>query len=428
MWYVIIGMCIVTVISICIVFVRKTKKNKDIFNKSINKTSSDKLDSELMQVREEPQELLIKMDVIPAEDITDENKLMEITDSKVLARINSLVPGLAQTGNAVNNAVQAAKTNGEVLYRATIPAGAKLADSKEMKGAVRGLYHGADGIEGHANLMAVETQNGAAIRTNTAAATMGVASMVVGQYYMTQINAELGKISDGISKISDFQNNEYGSRVFSLVANVKNIADFQVEILENNELRLSKILRLDNLEGECTQLLVQANLTLDGYSENKNLDYETYEKELKEAHNWYMYQKILLNVLYKISDLRYSLHFGCVSREQCEENLTTCIKQVKDTQIRLTNWHQDTINRLNIDTTNYRRKREGFDGIIHLLPGLFNDDFNFRTIAKSTTNMIKTQASQYKEAHQQDTIDLYAEDVQLIAKEGKIYYLPNNKG
>ena len=52
--------------------------------------------------------------------------------------------------------------------------------------------------------------------------------MVVGQYYMTQINAELGEISDGISKVSDFQDNEFRSRVFSLVAHVKKIDDFQV--------------------------------------------------------------------------------------------------------------------------------------------------------------------------------------------------------
>ncbi len=76
---------------------------------------------------------------------------------------------------------------------------------------------------------------------------MGVASMVIGQYYMTQINAELGEISDGISKISDFQDNEFRIRVFSLVAHVKKIADFQVEILENDELRLSKIAQLDSV-------------------------------------------------------------------------------------------------------------------------------------------------------------------------------------
>ena len=51
-----------------------------------------------------------------------------------------LVPGLAQAGNAANNVAQAVQaTNGGVLYRAIIPAGAKLTDSKAMEGAVRGI-------------------------------------------------------------------------------------------------------------------------------------------------------------------------------------------------------------------------------------------------------------------------------------------------
>lgn len=105
------------------------------------------------------------------------------------------------------------------MYRAIIPVGAKLTDSKAMEGAVRGIYHGADGIKGHANLVAVEKTG--TVVANTAAAAMGVATMVVGQYYMTQINAELSKISDGLDKISSFQDNEYKSKVFALVAQEK---------------------------------------------------------------------------------------------------------------------------------------------------------------------------------------------------------------
>ncbi|MDD4509586.1 MAG: hypothetical protein PHY23_01515 [Oscillospiraceae bacterium] len=100
-----------------------------------------------------------------------------------------------------------------------------MTDSKGMAGVVRGFHRGTDEIRGHANLVAVEAQKG------TAAAAMGVASMVVGQYYMIQMNAELGQISDGISKISDFQDNEYRSRVFGLVAHVKTIASFQADKL-----------------------------------------------------------------------------------------------------------------------------------------------------------------------------------------------------
>lgn len=66
------------------------------------------------------------------------------------------------------------------------------------------FYRGTNSIKGHANFVAVEVEKSTKTLANTAAAAMGVASMVVGQYYMTQINDELGKISDGISQIYDF--------------------------------------------------------------------------------------------------------------------------------------------------------------------------------------------------------------------------------
>lgn len=425
MEYAIIGIIVVVVLVTSMVISKKSKKNaSDVVNEGVRHIE-EKTEVQLVPSENELQELVIQMEILPAATIPDENKLVEISDSRVLTHVNNLIPGLAQVGNVVNNAVQAAQGNGEVLYRAIIPVGAKLTDSKAMGGAVRGIYHGADGIRGHANLVAVEAQKGTAVVANTAAAAMGVASMVVGQYYMTQINAELGEISDGISKIADFQDNEYRSRVFSLVAHVKKIADFQIEILENTELRLSKISQLDSLEEECTQLLGQANLALVGYTDKNNLDYDAYEKELTEVQNWYMYQKSLLDMINKISELRYTLHLGAVSREHCVALLPTYTNQVAETQKRLTGWHQTTTERLGIDISEVRRKRAGFDGVIHFLPGLFNDNLKFRTIEKDTARMIEKQSA--SNIHEYDTSDLYAEDVQLISKDGKIYYLPTEK-
>lgn len=425
-----LGICIfaIAVIIVAVVLYLKLKKRKDIPSNVIGIINSPAIKGkELFTGPNTTNESIIPLEMLPAEAIEDESKLVEITDSKVLTRVNNLIPGLAQAGNAVNNAAQAIKVaNSEVLYRAVIPTGAKLTNSKAMEGAVRGIYHGADGIQGHANLVAVEAQKGMAVVANTAVAAMGVASMVVGQYYMTQINAKLDAISDGISEIQNFQDNEYRSRVFSLVAHVKKIADFQTEILENNELRISKINQLDSLEEECTQLLGQANLTLAGFAKKTDLDYETYEKVVGNAQNWFMYQKSLLDVLYKISDLRYTLHLGSVSRDQCIAILPTYTKQVQDTQSRLAAWHEGTTERLKIDTDEVRRKRAGFDGVIHFLPGLFDKDFNYRSIEKSTANMIRTQASSENKLSI-DKSELYSEDVQLIAKDGKIYYLPGTK-
>lgn len=360
MGHTVVGICIVAVVAIVALLIYRKKKMSAF--EGVNTSDQDsgamtiKQNSELSQPDKNLDELVIQMEMLPVEAIPDEGRLVEITDSKVLARVNNLVKG-------------------------------KL---------------------GHANFVAVPAKEGTAVVTNTAAAAMGVASMVVGQYYMTQINAKLGEISDGISKISEFQDNEFRSRVFSLITHVKKIADFQIEILENDELRLSKIAQLDSLEEECTQLLGQVNLTLAGFTKKNDLDYASYEKKLKEAQNWYTYQKVLLDVLYRISDLRYTLHMGAVSREQCTSLLPTFTKQVEDTQTLLTGWHQTSVKRLGIDIDEIRRKRAGLDGAIHFIPGLFNDDLNFRTIDEKTAGMITAQTAGQSFEHSHDISDLFS--------------------
>lgn len=421
MEYLVIAIAVIAIV--LFVFKSSKKTNKELVSAHVLK--AEESTNELANV-EEKIELVIQMEMLPVESIEDESKLVEITDSKILARVNNLIPGLAQAGNTLYNAVQAKEANGEILYRAIIPAGAKLANSKAMDGAVRGIYYGSNGIKGHANLIAVEAQKGSKVGVNVASAAMGVASMVFGQYYMTKIDAELRNISDGIYQIADFHNNEYRSRVFSLFTHIKQTAGFQSEIIENDELRLSKIHKLDNLEEECTQLLGQANLTLAGFAKKNDLDFEAYEKELGNAQKWFEYQKALLDVLYKISDLRYALHLGKVSRENCNSLLPIYIKQVNDTQVMLTKWHEGSIQRLKIDTDRARR-REGFDKAIHAIPALFDDNHSFITINRKTAEMISVQATGHNDSPQMRGSELYDEDVQLISKNGKIYYLPDEK-
>ncbi|WP_207657517.1 hypothetical protein [Garciella nitratireducens] len=151
----------ILIIMICIVFVLKFKRSQGVILSTTDNPNGEKSEQEFTTENIQ-NELVIQMEMLPAEEIIDENKLVEITNSKVLAHVNNLVPGLAQVGNVAHNAAQAAQANGEVLYRAIILVGTKLTDSKAMENAVRGIYHGTDGIKGHANLVAVEAQKGTA--------------------------------------------------------------------------------------------------------------------------------------------------------------------------------------------------------------------------------------------------------------------------
>lgn len=61
-----------------------------------------------------------------------------------------------------------------------------------MPDAVRGIIHGTKGIQKQANFIPVEVNNGAApVIPNFLVAVMSVASIIVEQYYMTQINSKL---------------------------------------------------------------------------------------------------------------------------------------------------------------------------------------------------------------------------------------------
>lgn len=229
---VLIAVCSATVIGMAFLFKNKHKseRKKTISNNERKSYIPLKYEGENV-VDFNGEKLAIQMEQLPLEMIPEEKNLQEITDKKVLAQIDGLLPGFVQGGTGIANVANAARNADKVLYEAIIPAGAKLCNSKEMEGAVRGIYRGANNIQGHANL--VEVQNATNVVANTAAAAMGVASMVVGQYYMNQINNELSEINDSLNRIEEFQDNEYKSKVFALVAQIKKMASFRTEILEN---------------------------------------------------------------------------------------------------------------------------------------------------------------------------------------------------
>lgn len=397
-------------------------------NKLKNNIVDDSLQEALVETTKEcasietepTTELDIQIEMLPEESIEDETGLVEITDSKILAQVSSLLPGLFQTGNSINNVARIIR-NGPV-YKPIIPDGAKLAKSKTMEGASRGICLGDNGIKNQANFVKIKSKT--AIATNSVSAVMNVSSLIVGQYYMKQINDELDVISEGIDQIQSFQDNEYRSKVFSLVAHVKRISNFQSEILENDELRVSKIYQLDSLEKDCAELLGQANLALADFTNMNKLSYKEYEKVIAEVQKWHTYQKSLIEVMYKISDLRYTLHLGAVSREQCADLLSTYQKQIGDTHERINVWHYKTAKRLGIKIDEICRKRAGFDGAIHFIPGLLKDEYKFRSIDMKTVKMIIEQAMGYEEQCAAYTSELYNEDVQLIYKDGRLYYLP----
>lgn len=387
---------------------------------------------------EKSQALLQFEESLPLSD-EEEQRIVKIEDTRLLAEIDRAIPvaahaavnadAAAKVGKAVEAHNKAAESAGQ-LYRAIIPKGTELADSQAMEGAKRGIFHAERGIKGHANLVPVEQQQidpnlGQELAAvNVAGSVMNVASLVVGQYYMAQINGRLESVEEGIGKISEFQNVEYRSAVYALVAAVKKSSTFRFEVMENDELRIRELSYLKERENECAKLLGHANITIEQISKKRGLDFDGYEAAVRTADSWMQYQQVLLQVMTEIAELTYTLNRGALSRENSYALLLPYASQAESSLEKLSAWHGDHMSKLEIDTKSSRRRRQGIDAALHAIPALFKDDFHYKEISSRTTKMIRRQRGSTSTAETVDELDLYQEDVTLIMKDGAMYYLP----
>ncbi len=372
-------------------------------------------------------ELPVRFEEVTALSEVDDSKLVEVKDNNLLARIDSVVPGAAQAVanfGAVKAYHEAAESAGQ-LYKVIIPKGAVLDKSRAMEGAVRGSYRNVPGsIKGNANWVAVDNKAAEGLaKVGSATAIMNVASMVVGQYYMTQINDQLDSINASIDKIAEFQETEYKSKVLALVAEMQKASTFQIETMESNELRNRELMHLRTLEHECAELLGQANLSLQGVCDSSDIDYQKYEGKVKTAEKWFQCQQILLKVMNQIAELSYSMNLGAISRKNSFALLEPYVKQANDTLNMLSDWHTGVCEKLEIDTEEQRRKRQGIEGFVMGALGIINDDFNYKKVSGTMINRIEQQTGSEVSRALIDS-DLFQEDVNLIAKNGKLYYLP----
>lgn len=132
-----------------------------------------------------------------------------------------------------------------------------------------------------------------------------------------------------------------------------------------------------------------------------------------------------MQVLIKIAELKHTLYLGAVTREQCFALLPTYSKQVQSALDQLSRWHQTQVEKLKINVNENSRKRTGLDGVIYFIPGLINEEKKFRSVSDITVKKIVEQTNGYVPQNF-DLIDLFQKDVKIIAKDGKLYYLPQN--
>ena len=367
-------------------------------------------------------EISIPITQLPATIEFNEQGLSEITDQNVITRISTAIPGAAQAmaKSITNNAIKNIE-----LFKLDIPSSA-LVKSKEVKGALRAFTRNKNEITKNANLIKVDPSNisKSAMLANSVANVMNVASLVVGQYYMSEINAKLDQMNNTVNKINDFQEKEFKSRVLSLIARVGVISQFNVEILENDEQRKIKLAGLDDLNGNASELLGQVNETITSLVENtSNPDFKAYQKKVEDFTILVEYQNVIVTILEKIGNLTYLFGKGDISWDLCLSLYNTYFKHSCNARAVLEEWHDKQVTSLKIDLDKNRKSKSGVEGFFSAIPALVIDEkWKYKELKEGLAHKInaQTQTNLYAENVPKA---VYDEDVQIIIKDGKYFYL-----
>ena len=118
------------------------------------------------------------------------------------------------------------------------------------------------------------------------------------------------------------------------------------------------------------------------------------------------------------------MNLGAVSRESSFAVLKAHYEQAQISLQRLNAWHRTNISRFEIDVNNNRRKRQGFDSFIMTVPAVFDGKLRYRQISNRIVANIQEQMQGGLSFPERKT-DLFQEDVRLVCKDSKLYYLPS---
>ena len=294
--------CVIIVLSdkmiICLIIYFERIKNMEQIK------SGDSIDIEIIEHTE---------DNIPPE------RKIEITDKDVLARLSAAMPGLM---NFVTNTATAGKM-GQLYEVRGLVKGMELAKSGNMPNAFRGIIKDSGGkIIGQANLVnAGESALGVA---NAVSSVMNVASMIVGQYYMSKLSDQLGELNAKVDEILERLEDDIRAEMKADMKLLRNISVFVAEIFENDDERNRTRIRLDSMEKSALKCLEKVNTMLQRSCDSEVKTYADFEKKMPDIERWRGYQNTFYEIMYIISELDYLLSKETKSRERCNETLSNC--------------------------------------------------------------------------------------------------------
>ena len=345
--------------------------------------------------------------------------LVEIKGPSVLARIDAVIPTASVAGT---NIAKAVSSTGETLYKVVLKNGGQLVDSRTVAGAKRAMAMGKNGIVEHANLLEATPSKLNKV-ANVGTSVFSVASIIVGQYYMQQIDTKIGAISDELKGIASTLDIQYRSQAVSLIESVYNISKFQMDTIANEELRLRELDNIQELRKDCQTLLNQAEAEIETILGTEQPTYDSYASAIKKIEKWSRYQSILVQVLAQINELDFALSMGAKTKEHCYGSFGLHTKKLDEIHTQILSWHKEQCEHLQIDIDEERRKNTSiFAKLLEKPITAIREEWMYKSLDKETVDLIKSQTAEMQQLSY-DTNNPFAEDVEIVVRGDKKYYL-----
>lgn len=415
--------CLIIIGILCYLLINKNQSKETI--------TEEKSENSMVVKNEQPSyfpaiQIIENNDIIPSNKALIKNEVVKST----LSKIDNVAPKASNIASSSKNAVELAK-NGKVLFSASVEDANKMINVGKNKvigtqidviknkklGRNKNLFTGQTQFTKETGLTKDLTKQQL---TN---AGMNAASMVVGQYYMSEINDKLEDIKNSIDNISNFQDSEYLSKLLHTCSKINEITENQNDILSNEEARKNAYSDIKDIETKCAELLGQANIQIGKNINDSELNAKQYFEKVKTIEEWYKRQQVTQELLLKIGDLRFTLANGSEKSNLSHKQFNNYLDTTNKVNNQLELWHNNYINKLGIDVDKHRKKGSLFK-VREKTIGLIKEDWNYNKVEDST---IKQISSQIEPKKYNKLISDKKDDVILIQKyKGNYYNVPND--
>jgi hypothetical protein len=371
---------------------------------------------------------------VPAEKITlgyiqEVNLSDEFDMSQYRPMPNSgrLLSTISQTWSAASSVTSAlaseiAEKAGSGAYQVIMQSGQSLMHSKNGENLYKGITQAAGhrGIAGSADLKPINsTASELAAKTGAVAGVMAVASMMVGQYYMTEINGKLESISESIDDIKNFQKTELLAQISTVVRESRQLSVYNDEIMESASERQLARHRASDFEEKSGELLDQINslIRLELVQSGKFSEYERHTRGLVPL---YSSQEVLVATLREFSRLTVVLSQSEVSPERAGATYKELVASSNKVRDNVAEWHSKETDVCHVNLARESRAKTGIKKVVSQPLTLVNPELAYQHVPSEFVKQVHTQSS--PRLPELPEMTGYQVPVNLLIQNNQVYY------